>query len=322
MLKYIADFILYASYPTGCGFGLTIKGKKPLKEWRVVTTSRRLAVELNRYTCPHTKNHKHDHLEGGGLASESGFYNLKMATVIVSSLCSETVLNAIPSMPTVGGVLAHEEKGLWMAQLVLALVHKPLSREEINRSPEAKRKLQEEAAEFRKIGVWDENKLYEVDTLMSEAQTNQQKIHIAEIMGICHIKGAELPESQQQMKARLVFRGDDCKDAFGDKAIYKEMKSLPATVHSINMVLYHGMRPNNKVEISDATKAYYIFKHPRTVKVLHLCFVGNYCQGFHELLPGFSRCKFCLHPHFIHVFIMCGHPFHWLKRFAEKSGAE
>lgn len=256
MLKYIADFILYASYPTGCGFDLTIKGKKPLKEWRVVTTSRRLAVELNRYTCPHTKNHKHDHLEGGGLASESGFYNLKMATVIVSSLCSETVLNAIPSMPTVGGVLAHEEKGLWMAQLVLALVHKPLSREEINRSPEAKRKLQEEAAEFRKIGVWDENKLYEVDTLISEAQKNQQKIHIAEIMGICHIKGAELPESQQQMKARLVFRGDDCKDAFGDKAIYKEMKSLPATVHSINMVLYHGMRPNNKVEISDATKAY------------------------------------------------------------------
>ena len=69
--------------------------------------------------------------------------------------------------------------------------------------------------------------------------------------------------------SRLVFRGDDC----------KEMKSLPATV---NMVLYHGMRPNIKVEISDATKAYYIFKHPRTVKVLHLCFVGNYCQGFHD----------------------------------------
>jgi hypothetical protein len=57
------------------------------------------------------------------------------------------------------------------------------------------------------------------------------------------------------------------------------MKSLPATV---NMVLYHGMRPNIKVEISDATKAYYIIKHPRTVKVLHLCFVGNYCQGFHD----------------------------------------
>lgn len=68
----------------------------------------------------------------------------------------------------------------------------------INWSPEAKRKRQEEAAEFRKIGVWDESKLYEVDTLISESQQNQQKIHIAEIMGICHIKGAEVPESQQQ----------------------------------------------------------------------------------------------------------------------------
>ena len=102
------------------------------------------------------------------------------------------------------------------------------------------------------------------------------------------------------MKSRLVFRGDDC----------KEMKSLPATV---NMVLYHGMRPNIKVEISDATKAYLQAPPNSESPTPVLC---------GELLPGFSRCKFCLHPHFIHVFIMCGHPFHWLKCFAEKSGAE
>ena len=256
VLNYVMDFNLFASYPTGCGFDLTIKGKKPLKEWRVVTTSPRLAAELNRYKCHHSKDHKHDPTEGGGLAALSGFYNLKMASVIVSSLCPDTVMNGVPSLTTVGGVLAHEERGLWMAQLVLAMVHKPLTRDEINRSPEAKAKLQEEAAEFRRMGVWDESTLIEVDDLISSSQKSHQKIHIAEMMPVCHIKGFELPKEQHRMRARLVFRGDDCKDEFGDKAIYKEMKSLPATVHSINMVLYHGLRPNNKCEISDATKAY------------------------------------------------------------------
>ena len=179
-----------------------------------------------------------------------------MATVIVSSLCLRTVLTQVPKMPTVKGVMAHEEQGLWLAQEVLALVHRPLTRDEIAQSPRAKEALLSEASQMRSLGVWDESRAIEVDELMNRCRLSGESIHISEIMPICHVKNSELPPEQQKLKGRLVFRGDACRNEKGIKAIYREIKSLPVTVHSINIVLYYGLREGNKVEISDATKAY------------------------------------------------------------------
>ena len=256
VLSMISRFSMFACYPTGCGFDLTIQGKKPLKEWRIVTTSQRLAFELNKYQCKHPPCFRHDDIIGGGIAEQSGFYNLKMATVIVSSLCLRTVLTQVPKMPTVKGAMAHEEQGLWLAQEVLALVHRPLTRDEIAQSPRAKEALLSEASQMRSLGVWDESRAIEVDELMNRCRLSGESIHISEIMPICHVKNSELPPEQQKLKGRLVFRGDACRNEKGIKAIYREIKSLPATVHSINIVLYYGLREGNKVEISDATKAY------------------------------------------------------------------
>ena len=33
--QMIVQFQMHSSYPTGCGMGLEIDGKKPLKEWRI-----------------------------------------------------------------------------------------------------------------------------------------------------------------------------------------------------------------------------------------------------------------------------------------------
>ena len=116
---------MHAGYPTGCGFDLTIDGRKPLKEWRIVSTSKRLAGEMNKDQCKHPLGFRHDELVGGGLAEKSGFYNLKMATAIVSSLCVRSIMNHVPQMPTVKGTIAHEEQGMWLAREVLALVNRP-----------------------------------------------------------------------------------------------------------------------------------------------------------------------------------------------------
>jgi hypothetical protein len=53
-----------------------------------------------------------------------------------------------------------------------------------------------------------------------------------------------------------VFRGDACCDQNGKRAIYREVKSLPATVNSINIVLWYGMLNDHVCTIADAFKAY------------------------------------------------------------------
>lgn len=121
-------------------------------------------------------------------------------------------------------------------QEAFALVHQPLSRAEIAANPKAKEALLEEASTMRSIPVWDETQATEVDSLLETAQESGEHIHIAEVMPMAHKKNAEMPKEFHRLRGRLVFRGDECRDEFGVKAIYREVKSLPATIHSINSV--------------------------------------------------------------------------------------
>ena len=141
-------------------------------------------------------------------------------------------------------------------QEAFALVHQPLSRAEIAANPKAKEALLEEASTMRSVPVWDETQATEVDSLLETAQESGEHIHIAEVMPMVHKKNAEMPKEFHRLRGRLVFRGDECRDEFGVKAIYREVKSLPATIHSINLVLYFGMLCGHMVTIADAAKAY------------------------------------------------------------------
>ena len=77
-------------------------------------------------------------------------------------------------------------------------------------------------------------------------------IHISEIMHIVHIKNVKLPIDKQKFKGRLVFRGDACRDERGVKTMHMEMKSLPASFRSSNIIaLFHAW-----VAFLAATKAY------------------------------------------------------------------
>ena len=58
------------------------------------------------------------------------------------------------------------------------------------------------------------------------------------------------------LKVRLVFRGDDTRDQNNQLALFREMKSIPATIATVHIVFWFGLRPGHKVTIADARKAY------------------------------------------------------------------
>ena len=263
----ITKHSMISAYPCGCAFDLTIHGKKPLKPWRLVTTNERVAVEMNNKVCKHPKGHKHDRLEGGKLSYLSGFYNRPMAVSILCSLFPEKFLKNVPAMPTViAGNDEHMNKK-WeriaeqlnsgsCLQHAMGLVHRVLTRKEIQDDPEAIKAIEEEASEVRAMGVWDDSTACEVDELKQWARKEQQEIHIAEVMAIGSIKNDELGPSLSQRKGRLVFRGDDTRNQDGLPAKFRELHSQPASIQTISIVMFYGMLTNCCVFIADAKKAY------------------------------------------------------------------
>lgn len=194
IIQMIVQHQMYSCYPSGCGMGLEIEGKFPLKEWRILTTRKRLAVHLDGFRCNHPPDHKHDPIEGGSMARNSGIYNVKMAVAIFSGLYPEMAFKEIPSMPVVHGSVAHEQRGLAMAQIVLGMIHAPVSRSELLNHPQGRAKILEEANEMRNLQVWGETEgedLFELDVLKKDAQQKGETIHIAEVMPIGSIKHAE-----------------------------------------------------------------------------------------------------------------------------------
>ena len=160
----IAKHDMYSVFPCGCAFGLTIKGLKPLKPWRAVTTNERVAVEMNDKRCRHPKRFRHDHLEGGKLAAYlSGFCNRAMATSILCSVFPERFLEGVPAMPT--AVDSSEEctpekwtkiadqlnNGVCL-QHAQALVHKVISRKEIKEETRKREKEKLLGKKHRKLG--------------------------------------------------------------------------------------------------------------------------------------------------------------------------
>lgn len=189
------------------------------------------------------------------MAKKSGIYNTKMAVAILSALNPEKAVEGIPAMPTIHGAIAHQERGVLMAQTVLGMVHTPLSRQELFNHPQGRAKIKEEADEMRELHVWDDDEVYEVEELRATARREGWKIHIAEAMPIGSIKNSESTD-KAKLKVRLVFRGDDVRDEHNQLALFRELKSIPATIATVNLILWYGLRPNHVVQIADAKKAY------------------------------------------------------------------
>ena len=259
VIQMILHFNMYSCYPSGCGMGLVVGGKHPLVEWRVVTTSKRLASHLDKFKCSHDPGHSHDPTPRGTVAKNPGSHNTKMAVATLSALNPDSAFPNVPVMPVTHGSVAHQERGLLMAQIVLGIVHTPLSRQELFNHPKGRMKTKEEADELRALEVWDNEDIYEPEELRSLAKREGWKVHIAEATPIGSIKNSE-SKDKAKLKVRLVFRGDDTRDENNQLALFRVLKSIPASIATVNQVLWFGLRQGNMVQL--LTQRKHICKHP------------------------------------------------------------
>ena len=88
---------------------------------------------------------------------------------------------------------------------------------------------------MRKRGAWDDDDVMEKNDRLEAAKAAGQVMHIAELMSIASIKW-ETP-AKRRRKGRIVFRGDDVRDA----AVFGQLYSLPTNVQAINIALLYGM---------------------------------------------------------------------------------
>ena len=260
--RNLQDFIvkhnMYSAFPTGCGFNLCIDGRRPLKPWRVVTTSSRTAVELDRRQCAHDPSHVHDPIEGGAMAEKSGYYNREMAMSILCSVLPHVFMKGIPSMPVIPAASsgAHNDLSSRAAALLrMGLVHRLLSRQEVMQNPDAIAAIKKEVSDVRGIPVWDDSSVVELHQLKQQAREAGKQVHIAEVMVICSEKNAEL-KGRSTFKGRLVYRGDNTRDQEGNLAKFSELHALPASLQTVALVLFYGMLMENMCQIADAKKAY------------------------------------------------------------------
>lgn len=75
----------------------------------------------------------------------------------MSPLFPENPFKGIPKMQIRYGAVAHMERGLLMAQLIMGVVHAPMTRHELLSHPQGKLKILEEAEAMRNLGVWNES---------------------------------------------------------------------------------------------------------------------------------------------------------------------
>lgn len=100
----------------------------------------------------------------------------------MSPLFPENPFKGIPKMQIRYGAVAHMERGLLMAQLIMGVVHAPMTRHELLSHPQGKLKILEEAEAMRNLGVWNESEFWEVHEFKKHAREQQKTIHVAELM--------------------------------------------------------------------------------------------------------------------------------------------
>jgi len=235
----------------GCAFDLFVDGKKPRSQWIVHTTNDRIIKELSSKKCQHEKGF-HDPLVGS-LTKKSGFYNMNMATCLVSTLFPNVVLDQIPALPVFPFHIDPHRTRLQdfhtPSLTVMATIHRLLSRDEMKRDPKAIETIKIQGAGVREKEVWDDSSVMEKSDRLEQTRRQGRTIHLAEVMAIASI-------NKRRYKGRLVFRGDQIKDSWGGATQFGEMYSTPTNIQSINVAIMYGMMLGNAISTADCARAF------------------------------------------------------------------
>ena len=143
-----------------------------------------------------------------------------------------------------------------LSDVVPGLVTKLLDRKEYKTNPRAIQAIKEEGQGLQEAGTWDLSSVREREDLIAWSKETGTEIVLGDIMAICSIKFHEMAEEFWKWKGRLVFRGDNAKDADGNLAVYQSLSANPTSIASAASNLAYGQIPGHSTSQADAIKAY------------------------------------------------------------------
>ena len=95
-----------------------------------------------------------------------------------------------------------------------------------------------------------------IKEVIKEPQKNNNKVHFASLMDLCHLKNSELELQFQKNKGMVVLRGDIVKDDSGDSAVFTEQGSSASRMTAAKVMDVIARLPDCDGQAADATSAY------------------------------------------------------------------
>ena len=107
----------------------------------------------------------------------------------------------------------HPHSGTGGRQVVPVFVARPVTKDEIKRTPLAQQAVALEWKRLQDMRCWEVDKVREWREVKAEARRTGQVHHVGRVFALCHEKNAELPPDHpnRKFKGRVVFQGNHVK---------------------------------------------------------------------------------------------------------------
>ena len=174
------------------------------------------------------------------------------------AISSVEFYEAVPAMPVITATSEHREKLQTLPPLFNACVARSVTKAEIASSAKGREAQALEWSRLRKIGAWDEKGVREWSDVVAEARKTGKRHHVGRVFEVNVMKGDELPEGDpnRKYKCRVVFQGNNVRDANSQQAVFLELSSCPATMEAAKAADIYGLIEGHGLEQSDAEQAY------------------------------------------------------------------
>ncbi|CAL1160923.1 unnamed protein product [Cladocopium goreaui] len=119
--------------------------------------------------------------------------------------------------------------------IVSLSIHELIDRREWINDPAALAEIKKEADGLVNAGTWTYDHVVPRAKLEADARASGKDIAIGRLLTIVSWKNAE-STTLKKLKARICFRGDEVRDAFGQYAEFQELKVIPTTISGLNLL--------------------------------------------------------------------------------------
>ena len=109
---------------------------------------------------------------------------------------------------------------------------------------------------LEKISTSHPTKVKSKKEVIDEAWTKGEKVHLASLRDLCHLKNAELEAKHQKYKGRVVLRGDIVKDNSGSYSVFTEQGSSASQMTAAKIMDIITRLPGCDGQAADAVSAY------------------------------------------------------------------